>query len=165
MHESSELLEINFFLLNLMLPYFDITSVAVPVRPYFNSFFISFLIFITWGQRQFSILLSSQHLAPGLCLFWVRFSRCLIFHFLFFCFLGLHPRHMEVPRLGVESGLQLLAYTTAIRMPDPSLWPTHSLWQCWILNPMSEAGDSTCILMDITETYWAKMGTLWRLSL
>ena len=29
-------------------------------------------------------------------------------HFLFFpfsCFLGLHPRHMEVPRLGVESEL------------------------------------------------------------
>ena len=32
---------------------------------------------------------------------------------LFFCFLGLHPRHMEVPRLEVELGLQLPAYTTA----------------------------------------------------
>ena len=34
-------------------------------------------------------------------------------------FLGLPPRHMEVPRLGVESELQLLAYTTATAMPDP----------------------------------------------
>ena len=31
------------------------------------------------------------------------------FFFFFFCFLG----HMEVPRLGVQSELQLLAYTTA----------------------------------------------------
>ena len=31
-----------------------------------------------------------------------------------------HPRHMEVPRLGVESELWLLAYTTATATPDPS---------------------------------------------
>ena len=30
-----------------------------------------------------------------------------------FVFLGRHLQHMEVPRLGDESGLQLLAYTTA----------------------------------------------------
>ena len=29
------------------------------------------------------------------------------------CFLGLHPQHMEVPRLGVQLELQLLAYATA----------------------------------------------------
>ena len=34
----------------------------------------------------------------------------------FFAFLGPHPGHMEVPRLGVESELQLLAYTTATAM-------------------------------------------------
>ena len=33
--------------------------------------------------------------------------------FLFFCSLGPHPPHMEVPRLGVELELQLAAYTTA----------------------------------------------------
>ena len=37
----------------------------------------------------------------------------------FFFFLGLHPRHMEVPRLGVELELQPLAYTTATAMLDP----------------------------------------------
>ena len=26
-------------------------------------------------------------------------------HFFFFCFLGLHPQHMEVPSLGVQSEL------------------------------------------------------------
>ena len=34
--------------------------------------------------------------------------------FLLFGFLGLRLQHMEVPRLGVESELQLLAYTTAM---------------------------------------------------
>ena len=37
----------------------------------------------------------------------------------FFCFLGLRPRHVEVPRLEVEPELQLLAYTRAIATPDP----------------------------------------------
>ena len=36
----------------------------------------------------------------------------------FFVFLGQHLQHMEVPRLGVKSELQLLAYTTATQ--DPS---------------------------------------------
>ena len=37
-----------------------------------------------------------------------------------FCFLGLHPRHMERPRLGVEWELQLLATATATPMWDLS---------------------------------------------
>ena len=40
------------------------------------------------------------------------------FFFFFFCFLGLHPKHLEIPRLGVESDLQLLAIATATQ--DPS---------------------------------------------
>ena len=44
-------------------------------------------------------------------------------------FLGLHPQHMEVPRQGVQSQLQLPAYPTATAMPDPSrcLQPTPQL--------------------------------------
>ena len=34
-------------------------------------------------------------------------------------FLGPNLRHMEVPRLGVKSELQVLAYTTATATPDP----------------------------------------------
>ena len=33
-----------------------------------------------------------------------------------FIILGLHPPHMEVPRLGVELELKLLVYTTAAAM-------------------------------------------------
>ena len=33
---------------------------------------------------------------------------------------GLHPLHMEVPRLGVELELQLMTYTSATAEPDLS---------------------------------------------
>ena len=36
-----------------------------------------------------------------------------LFFFFFFCILGPQEQHMEVPRLGIKSELQLLAYTTA----------------------------------------------------
>ena len=63
---------------------------------------------------------------------------------------------MEVPSLGVESELQQLAYTTAIAMPDLNhVFDLHySSWQCWILNPLSEVKDRTCILMD---TSWVTL--------
>jgi len=66
-----------------------------------------------------------------------------IFIYLFIYFLGQHPQHMEVPRLGAESELWLLAYTTATAMPDLShvCYLHHSLWQCHILNPLSAARD------------------------
>ena len=45
---------------------------------------------------------------------------------------------MEVPRLGVELELGLLAYATATAMPDPSgiCDLHHSSWQRWVLNPL-----------------------------
>ena len=48
---------------------------------------------------------------------------------------------MKVPRLGVQLELQLLAYTMATAMQDPSHICDlhHSSRQCWILNPLSEA--------------------------
>ena len=61
-------------------------------------------------------------------------------------FLGLHPRHMEIP----------LAYTTAIVPPDPSCicHLHHSSRQCRILNPLSEAGVWICILMDTSRVHY-----------
>ena len=57
---------------------------------------------------------------------------------------------MEVPRLAVESELQLPAYATATAKLDPShVCDLHySLWQHQILYPLSEARDQTCSLMD-----------------
>ena len=65
---------------------------------------------------------------------------------------------MEVPRLRAELELQLLAYTTATgtgtgtatatQGPSRVCDPHHSSWQCQILDPLSEARDQTCVLMD-----------------
>ena len=43
-------------------------------------------------------------------------------------------RHMEVPRLGVASELQLTAYTTATATPDPSC-----IQQINVLKPQSRS--------------------------
>ena len=65
--------------------------------------------------------------------------------FFFFGLFRLHLWHMEVPRLGVGSELFLPAYTTAMATPDQSRIhdPHYSLWQHWILNPLSEVRDRT----------------------
>ena len=72
-----------------------------------------------------------------------------LFLFLFFCFLGLHPWHMELPRLGVESELQLPAYTAATANWYPSRVCDlhHRSQQRQTLNLLSEARDQTSNLM------------------
>ena len=78
------------------------------------------------------------------------------FFFFFSVFLGPHLQHMEVPRIGVESELQLLAYTTATAMADPSRICNlhHSPRQCWILNSLSEARVGTRNLMFPSQIHF-----------
>ena len=73
--------------------------------------------------------------------------------FILFFFSGPHPRHMEVPRLGVEWELQLLVCPTATATWDLSRVCElhHSSGQCRILNPLSEARDHTQILMGTSQ--------------
>ena len=63
---------------------------------------------------------------------------------------------MKVPRLGVESELQLPAYATATAMQDPSSICDlhHSSQQCCILTPLREARDQTHILMATPQVYY-----------
>ena len=75
----------------------------------------------------------------------------ILFYFIlfYFCFLGLHPWHMKVPRLAVASEVQPLAHGTAATTWDPShICDLHqSSQQHWILNPLSEARDQICNFM------------------
>ena len=91
-------------------------------------------------------------------------SSSLLF-FIFFGFLGPHLWYMEVPRLGVESELQLPADTTATAIQDQSpVWNLHhNSWQCQIFNPLSEARDWTRNLMVRSQIcfHCATMGTPW----
>ena len=79
----------------------------------------------------------------------------------FFFFSGPHLQHMEVPRPGVESELQLPATATVTW----DLYYIHNLrhrsLQRWILDPQSEARDWTSILMDINQflTCWTTTRT------
>ena len=65
----------------------------------------------------------------------------------FFFFLGPHPWHMEVPRLEVESELQLPVYTTATPGLSCLCDLHHSSWPRQIFNPLSETRDWTHTLM------------------
>ena len=71
-----------------------------------------------------------------------------VYPFLFFCFSGLPPWPVEVPRPGVESELQLPVYTTATATRDPScVCDPHRSARCHrILNPLSR--DRTRMLTD-----------------
>ena len=95
---------------------------------------------------------------PKLCI-----KVCVYLFFFFFFFLGPHLQHMEIPRLEVQSELQLLACTTATATEDLShiCDPHHSSRQHGILKPLSEARDQTYVLMDPSQVcqHWATMGT------
>ena len=96
---------------------------------------------LIWGSFEvLSLICCWKHQFPYSC----RTGLHLFFSFLSFClsvflsfFLGQHPQHREVLRLGVKSKLQLLACTTTTAMQ--------------ILNPVSEARDWTCILIDTNQ--------------
>ena len=110
-----------------------------------SSFWIVWLRFTVRSLKFVEIW--TKHLRPSLL--WNHLVTILFFFF-FFSFWGLHSQHMKVPRLVVQSELQLLAYTTATTTQDLRNVCNlhHSLGQCQILNPLSEARVQICILMD-----------------
>ena len=65
-------------------------------------------------------------------------------------------QHMEVPRLGAESELQLPACTTATATPDPSHVCNlhHGSQQRQILNPLTKVNDQTCNLMIPSQIHF-----------
>ena len=70
-------------------------------------------------------------------------------------FSGPHPQPVDVPRLGVELELQLLAYTTATGTQDPShiFDLHHSSWQHRILNPLRDTRDRIHVLTDTSRVH------------
>ena len=77
----------------------------------------------------------------------------LLLFVLFVCFLGLHPWHMKIPRLGVKySGLNHSHSNTRSEL---------CLRQWWILNTLNRARDQTHFLVDIgwVHYHWTTMVT------
>ena len=85
---------------------------------------------------------------------WAEGTNCYLLFLSFF--LGPHPRHLEVPRLGVELELQLPVYVTATATQDPSCICDlhHSSWQHQILNPLSKARDWIRIFMGASQIHF-----------
>ena len=103
---------------------------------------------------------------PSLCLLWEKRSSVLFLSdvlFCFVCFLGLHPQHIAVPWLGVESELQLPTYTTATATWDLSCICSlyHGSRQCGVPDLLSKTRDQTRILVDTSQILfcWATIGT------
>ena len=118
----------------------DTTNPVVPWQGFPHCFYF-YVIFSLWQVR-----LSTYSCAIS----------CLLYLFIYiyiFCFLGQHLQHMEVPRLGVESELQLPACATATATGDPSRVCNlhHRSWKHQILNLLSEARNRTHILMDTSR--------------
>ena len=108
---------------------------------------------IKWNTMGFSTIL-----------LWQQYNEIVHFYFILFVFLGPHPWHMDVPRLGVQLELQLLASSTATATRDPSHDCNlhHSSPQLQILNPLREARDqkptSSWVLVGFVN-HWATTGT------
>ena len=124
-----------------------VVLVAFQVISYF--FFLK-IIFVWFIKQRFFFKFMGHGVTEHLTFILLYFILCL----------GLHPWHMEVPRLGDKSELQLLAYTIATAMPDPSYICDlhHSSWTCWTLNQLNGPG------IAFTDTSWvcycwATMGT------
>ena len=80
---------------------------------------------------------------------------CLFVCLFFTVILEPHPWHMDIPRLEVESELQLPTYTTATATKDPSLvFNLHHSSRQQILNTMSEARDGTRIHMGTSRVHY-----------
>ena len=75
----------------------------------------------------------------------------------FLFYLGLHLWHMDIRRLGVELELHQPTPTTAIATATRDLSHIcdlhHSSQQHLILNPLSEARDRTCSLVDTSQAH------------
>ena len=112
--------------------------------------------------KETSAQVLAINLSKEMTSFTIPFNSFLAF-FVFFIFSGPHPRHLGVPRLGVQSELWPLAYTTATATPDLSricdLY--HSSRQCQILNPLREVRDRTRHLMVLSRIHFrcATVGT------
>ena len=84
----------------------------------------------------------------------------------YFVFLGVHPHHMEVPRLGVESELHRPAYTTAtataMQAPSCVCDLNHSSWQQCLTHwprPGIKSTSSWILWGFGSVNCWARRGT------
>ena len=111
-----------------------------------------------FAQGLNEIIIYVKSLAQTLAYGWKSINRSCFYIYIYINNSGPHPWHVENPRLGVKSEIQLLAYTTATAtaMRDPSRVCDlhHSSRQCQMADPLSEARDQTRFLMDTSQIHF-----------
>ena len=109
LYKSFAFTDLNLLILSVNKRYSKI-SMIIDVCFSFQFCQLCFMYFVSrlLGEYEFSIVL------------YLSVQQTLCFIFCLLSFLGPHPQHMEVPRLGVQSELQLPAYARAMTTPDPS---------------------------------------------
>ena len=138
----------------------SLTHWAIPgIKPATSWFLVGIISAVPWWKFHLCPFFNHVFLVE-LYKFFIYF----IFIFFFFVFfLGPNPQHMDVPRLGVESELQVLACTTATATSDPNHIYNihHSSQQHQILNPLIEGRDWTHNLMVPSQIHFCctMMGT------
>ena len=113
----SVFLSFNFFCYSVLSSLFFFSVVKVEVEVIGLKLFPFLSFSLSFSLSSILTLFLSFLFFPFLPSFFSFFR--LLVHSSFF-FLGLHMQHMEVPRPGAESELQLLAYATATAPSDPS---------------------------------------------
>ena len=115
---------------------------------------------LDYSQCVIYILLIWMYVCVHVCV-----CVCVCVYFFFFASFRKHPWHIEVPRLGGKSELQLPNYTRAIAAWDLSRIFNlhHSSGQFQIPNPLREDKDGTHILMDTSQIrfHWTTAGIPW----
>lgn len=104
----------------------------------------------TW-KRMTHTLIHTTHKCSSYLSIYIPSIQHLNFLFIYYItlfLLGLQLQHVEVPRSGAESELQLWAYTTATLDPSHICGLCCSLQQHQIFNLLSKARDPTHVLMD-----------------
>ena len=95
----------------------DILAVlSLVIHEHRLSIYVCFISFLS--SMYHCIIDTMYHYISFLSLMFYSFFGCCCCFFAFLSFLGLHQRHMEVPRLGVESELYPPAYARAAAMWD-----------------------------------------------
>jgi len=150
LHTIPKQFKYHAVMVNLMCQLVRYGVIRYLVRYYSESFFLFFLSFFLSVCLSVCLSVFLSFLPPSLPPFLPSFlPSCQS------VFLGPHLQYMEVPRLGVESELQLPSYAIAKAMLDlTQVCHLHcSSRQCYVLNPLTGARDRTHILMDTSQAH------------
>ena len=127
----------------------DYNTLPAILQQFFSSLFMFNFIFLFCKTLGLCALLRNSFYMPRLLS--KEIHQTFEQFFFFLSFFRAAPKAYGRSQARVEWKLWLPAYTTATPDPSDTCDLPHSSGQCWILNPLSKAGNQTCILMGASQ--------------